>query len=260
MTDSSTGSEIFHTKICLEEAQDDNPYVAQQRYIHGYAVDDLWQKSSFIEAFLLLFTGQIPDQTKAKLFERLLIGLMNLGPREVSVRAAMTAGVSRTAVEHLLPIGLISGCGENNGANEVKNACKFIIKYSKKDPFDCAQQFITQMQDDHAHVAPGFGGHYGTVDPILARLADDCFELLPESRIFNWCRQFNEQLNTCGQGWLASGLVAAVCCELGIKPTEAIAIYQLCKAPGIAAQGFEQVHYPIRSNPLLADEHYDLVR
>lgn len=260
MTESGTGAEIFRTNICLEEADDDNPYVAQQRYIHGYSVDDLWQNSSFVETLLLLFTGQIPKQIEAKLFERLLIGLMNLGPREVSVRAAMTAGISRTAVEHLLPIGLIAGGGENNGANEVKDACKFIIKHSKEDAVECAEQLITKMQGGYAHVAPGFGGHYGTVDPILARLAGDCFELVPESRIFNWCRHFNAQLNTCGQGWLASGLVAAVCCELAIKPTEAITIYQLCKAPGIAAQGVEQTRYPTRSNPLLADEHYDLDR
>lgn len=259
MANSDAEQGIFSTSICLEEACEDNPFVAKQRYIKGYPVDQLWQHASFAEALLLMFIGDIPSHTSAALFERLLVGLMNSGPRDPGVRAAMTAGVSKTAEEHLLPIGLLAGSGENNGANEVQRACKFIIKYSKMDPIVCATQRMEQLRDEHAHVAPGFGGHYGMPDPILSRLADDCFALLPDSRIFMWCRQFNAELHACNQGWLASGLVAAVCCELGIRATEAVAIYQLCKAPGIAAQGFEQLRYPINSNPLLADDNYELV-
>lgn len=251
---------VFSTAICLEEARADNPFVAEQRYIRGYSVDDLWQHSSIVEVLLLMFTGDIPSRTRVAVFERLFVGLMNSGPRDVGVRAAMTAGVSNTAGEHLLPIGLIASGGERNGANEVREACRFIVKYSKTDPLACARQRIEQLQNQHEHAAPGFGGHYGTVDPILARLADDCFALLPDSRIFNWCRQFNGELGRGQQGWLASGLVAAVCCELGIRATEAVAIYQLCKAPGIAAQGFEQLRYPIKSNALLTDDQYDLIR
>lgn len=259
MADIDAEQGIFSTGICLEEACADNPFVAEHRYIRGYPVDQLWQHLGFVEALLLMFIGDIPSHTSTQLFERLLVGLMNTGPRDAGVRAAMTAGVSKTAEEHLLPIGLIAGSGENGGANEVQRACKFIIKYSKTDPLMCARQMIEQLPDEYAHVAPGFGGLYGMADPILKRLADDCFVLLPDSRIFQWCRQFNAELHVCNQGWLASGLVAAVCCELGIRATEAVAIYQLCKAPGIAAQGFEQLRYPIKSNPLLADDHYELV-
>lgn len=260
MAETDAPQSAFSTAICLEEASEDNPFVAASRYIRGYPVEELWQNSSFVEVLLLMFTGDIPSSNSATLFERLLVGLMNLGPRDAAVRAAMTAGVSNTAEEHLLPIGLIAGSGERNGANEVPLACKFIIKHSKTDPLQCAEQRIGQLQDEHAHVAPGFGGHYGSIDPILARLADDCFVLRPESRIFNWCRQFNAQLAAYNQGWLASGLVAAVCCELGIRATESVAIYQLCKAPGIAAQGFEQLRYPVKSNPLLTDDQYELIR
>lgn len=258
MAATGAGEGIFNTSICLEEATDGNPFVAQQRYIRGFPVDELWQHSSFIETLLLMFTGDIPSHTSAALLERLFVGLMNLGPRDAGVRAAMTAGVSNTAEEHLLPIGLIATGGENNGAGEIKPACKFIIKNSKTDPIQCARDLMAQPRPTHAHIAPGFGGHYGTIDPILARLAEDCFTLMPDSRIFNWCRTFTAEIAACHQGLLAPGLVAAVCCELGIRATEAVAIYQLCKAPGIAAQGFEQLRHPIQSNPLLADEDYEL--
>lgn len=253
------GQGAFRTNISLEEATDESKFVAAQRYVRGYAVDELWQHCSFIEVLLLMFTGDIPSHASAAVLERLFIGLMTAGPRDAGVRAAMTAGISKTAEEHLLPIGLIAGSGENNGANEVKAACKFIIKFSKTDPHKCSQNLISQGIVGEQHIAPGFGGHYGQADPILARLADDCFAMLPESRIFAWCRTFVAALAPHQQGWLAPGLVAAVCCELGIRANEAVAIYQLCKAPGIAAHGFEQLRYPIQSNPLLADDDYELL-
>ena len=263
MAKNDVSSSQFTSKICLEEPDTENPFVAQQRYIRGYPINELWQHSSFIEMLLLMFTGEIPNHTNAALLERLFIGLMGSGPRDTAVRAAMTAGISKTSEEHLLPIGLLAGSGECNGASEVKAACKFIVKSSRSDAKQLATELQTKLDKNTApsehSIAPGFGSYYGCADPVMARLAQDCFQLLPDSRIFNWCQQFSEHIQLAGQGWRASGLVAAVCIELGIRASEALAIYQLCKAPAIAAHGFEQTHLPLQSNPLLADEHYELL-
>ncbi len=249
----------FSTAICFEQANTQNPFLAQARFIRGYRDRELWQTKSFIEVLLLHFLGELPDPKQTQVLETLFVGLMNLGPRDTGTRAAMVAGISKTRPEHLLPIGLLAIQGTKNGSSEVEAAHEFIRSHMAIEPRAWVAQQLPEASSAAQQPYPGFGAVYGDIDPILTLLAQDIFALVPDSNVFQWCQNFVVELRSLNQGWLVSGLVAAVCLELGVAKRESIAIFQLARSVGIAAHGMEQSHQPLTHAPMLGDDHYELL-
>lgn len=250
------------TKIVLEESCEDNPYVCERRYLHGYSNIELAQHKSIADVMLLLFKGELPTANEAKLFEQLMIGLMNLGPRHPANKAAMVAGVSKANVEHLLPIGLSVLGGESNGAREVSASMAFIRANSNK-PIESIVNEKTQRDfaDNigEVHIFPGFGNQYGGVDKYCLALADSLsttIENMESKGYFTWALSLNQTLSYNKMGLLVTGLAAAVFLELGIPEREAVGLFQLMCAPGVFVQGVEQTHLPITAIPMLKDEEY----
>ncbi len=253
------------TRILLEEASAETPYIAKKNYLHGYDLNQLIAKKSFTDTLLMLFIGELPKQVDSQLLERLMIALINLGPRHPAVKAAMVAGVSKTNTEHLLPLGLSVLGGSENGALEVSAAVEFINQHIMLPPRQVLDTLLTQAKpaanEGEFHICPGFGNQYGAVDKLCLSLADSVFEPYIQASdvsadILNWVIQFNQLLNQHNLGLLKTGLAAAVFCQLGIPSRESIGLFQLICAPGIFAQGVEQTHKPITAMPMLSDEQH----
>lgn len=249
----------FTTSICYEKPSLHNSFIAETRYIQGYDCQQLWRQRGFMDVLLLHFIGELPQPKQVHALEMLFVGLMNLGPRDSAIRSAMLAGITKTRPEHLLPIGLLASQGERNGASEVATAHQFMVRHRGIDASICLQSCIAPMKPDAGPLAPGFGSSYGSIDPILQALAEDIGNLLPDSEIFSWCQSLATLLRNHDQGWLAPGLVAAMCVELGIGAREGMGLYQLAKSVGILAQGMEQTHLPIAQAPMLKDEFYEQI-
>lgn len=254
------------TKITLEIPDDDNPYISQASYLHGYNLTELIDKKSFTDTLLLLFTGELPQAYQTDLLNRLMVALINLGPRHQSVKAAMVAGVSKTNTEHLLPIGLSVLGGHSNGANEVANCVTFLINNIKNPPETVAKSFIAEIKNEELikgefHLCPGFGNQYGSIDTLANSLMEHVFTPLVNNNSFpsdylSWVISFNQFLKPHNFGLLKTGLAATVFCELGIPARESIGLFQLLCAPGIFAHGVEQTHKPITAMPMLSDEQH----
>jgi len=250
-----------HTSIILEQPSVGNPYVAKANFLHGYNMIELLQKKSFVDVLLLLFIGELPEPEKVQLFERLMIALINLGPRHPAVKSAMVAGVSKANTEHLLPIGLSVLGGKSNGAKEVEQAVNFLQKNINKPAIDVAAQLFSAMKESDKegefHLFPGFGNSYGGIDEFTNDVAENIIANLQSDFPFiQWANDFCLSLAPYNMGWLKTGLAAAVFCELNIGAREAIGLFQLICAPGIFAQGVEQTHKPITAIPMLSDEQH----
>ena len=247
------------TKILLEQPSESNPYICQKKYLYGYDVEELASKKSFTDTLLLLFTGELPSPSHAALLERLMIALMNLGPRHPAVKASMVAGVSKTNAEHLLPIGLSVLGGKDNGAKEVAKAVNFLSENISLAPEDVAnklmEQYANRENEGEFHICPGFGNSYGAIDEFTDNIAK--VVLTPfvnsknESDYIQWGLAFIEQLNKQDMGLLKTGLAALVFCQLGISSRASVGLFQLICAPGVFAQGLEQAHKPITAMPML---------
>lgn len=245
------------TAITLENPAQNNPYVTKARYTAGYDHSVLVGKFSVSELLLLQLKGNRPTLDEARLLEGLLVALGNLGPRHYAVRAAMVAGLSKSRSEHLLPIGLLTAGGDNDGCQEAQACHRFIIEHLPRPASQCALLYCDQAIEPYAP-APGFGATYGAPDLVLAQCAEQLLSLMPDGTVLPWCVEFVASLAQANAGWLASGLCAAVCVQLAIGERETAAIFQMAIAPGILCHGFEQTHKPITSGPMLSDSDYEL--
>jgi len=249
----------FTTRICQELPTKSNPFVARERRLYGYAIDELWGRCTLSEVIYLMIGGELPTRERARLLECLMIGLSNLGPRDVGIRAAMTAGISKTHEELLLPIGLLACGGSNNGNTEIALAHRYIREHLQHDPQDLGATTLAAHLAPTDTPMPGFGSTYGSEDPILTRLANACIELSIDTPALRWGQKVVTTLAPHGHGWRFPGLVAAASLDLGFGERESIAVGQLARAPGIAAQGLEQLHHPIHHSRFLEDEHYERI-
>lgn len=246
----------FKTAICEEQPCADNPFVAQQRYLKGYACDELWRHAQLLDVVLLHFLDELPGDRHRAMTNCLMIGLMNLGPRQADTRAAMVAGISKTRPEHLLPLGLLAGQGHSSGALAVAEAHRFIQKNARRAAGQCLQNLLAAA-DDGAPAVPGFGTVYGSRDPLLQALAADVQATVPDSPVFAWCSDLLSHLGEYQQGWLAPGVMAACGLELGLRARETMGLYQFIRSLSILAFGLEQSHAPLKHAPLLDEQHYE---
>jgi len=256
-------AEQAQTSIFLEQASEKNPYVSKANFLQGYNILELMQKKSFTEVLLLLFTGKLPSAKNAALLEKLQIGLMNLGPRHPAIKSAMVAGVSKTNVEHLLPIGLSVLGGELNGAKEVQQSMGFLQENVNLSATAVADKLIADLPNSPSqgefHLCPGFGNQYGSIDEFTVDLAEQIYESLSDitaCQYLIWAKEFSLVLQTHNMGCLKTGLAAAVFCQLGLTNRQGVGLYQIICAPGIFAHGVEQMHKPITAIPMLSDEQH----
>ncbi|MCJ8275074.1 MAG: hypothetical protein MJK04_37435, partial [Psychrosphaera sp.] len=154
---------VYHSKIWYEQAEDDNPFAAKAAYCHGYNVTtDILPNAQWFEYLYLLFTGEQATPIQARLLEKTALAIANPGMRDLSIRAAMNAGVGGSTAAACLMSALGVGGGQLGGAREVytlvENWHKHHTDLDKwtsflKDPN--AQRTHFDLWSDYEH-PPGF--------------------------------------------------------------------------------------------------------
>ncbi len=251
------------TRIWEELASSDNPYIADSSRCHGYDLIDLMQGASYIDTFYLLFRGEMPSTDERQLLEKLMIGLINPGPRHPATRAAMNAGIGKTDPQHILPISLAIMGGEHLGAGEVEGAMRFMRRHRREDPARLVEQLLKEKGEEQPeegdwHIAPGFGSCFGGVDLMPSKLVTLLLELPGCGDIIKWGARFSAALEEHNMGWLNVGVAAAVFADLGFHPRSGAGLFQLLSAPGLLAHGMEQANKPITAMPFISDKAYTI--
>lgn len=252
------------TRIWQEQADPANPYLSTANRLHGYEQMALLAKRGFCEVFFLLFRGELPTPAESRQLEALMIALISPGPRHPATQAAMLAGVGKTDPLHILPIGLGVLGGEWQGAGEVEQAMRFLTRMRTQPADRVAAAQLAKPEAGEAdaasagdvQAAPGFGTRYGGIDPVPQQLAQYLLGLPGSGNTLRWAAEFVEAIGVAGQGWLYTGLAAAVFVDLGFKPRAGGGLFQLLQAPGLLAHGLEQSNKPLTAMPFLDDEHY----
>jgi len=246
--------EKTQTKIWLEKASSDNPYIAEQAFCHGYEILDLMQHCSFVEVLFLLFKGELPTDEQKELLEQLMIGFINPGPRHAATRAAMNAGVGKTHAVHILPIATTVMGGERDCAGAIEACMRFFRKHFRASPNEVAEQHRNTDWEN----LPGFGQSYGGIDLLTQKLAAHLCQLSAAEEILHWGAEFALQLRTRNAGWLPIGVAAAAFADLGFHPKLGGPLYQLITAPGLLAHGFELYTKPLTAMPYVKDQDYEI--
>jgi len=238
--------ETIHTRIWQEEAEPDNAFAALSCHCHGYDVyADLLSNASWIEYLFLLFRGEAPTASQAKLLDGLAIALANPGPRDAAVHAAMCGGVGGSTSASCLMAALAVGAGASGGAREVFNAMQ--DWQTRGTDLALWQSGLgVKPVDDPADVWPA-AGHPAGFDPYgvrsttpvlqtLAYLADlDCAQSLA------WLQANRIALETAAGLPLAMiGVAAAALLDLGCTPEQGEMLFLLLRLPGAAVHALEQ--------------------
>ncbi len=250
------------TKIWQEVPSNTNPYISKASLCHGYDLLELMDKKSFIDVVYLLFRGELPSKNEKQLLDKVFIAFINPGPRHPSTRAAIDAGIGKTDSELILPIGLSLLSGESSGASEVESAMRWLRKNRKHEPTLIAKNILTLKQESKseglskAAIAPGFGSHLGGVDELVESIAEEINKLPGAGNVFLWANRFAAALKSHDAGWLSTGLVAAILCDLGFQPRMGAGLFQIMSAPGIFAHAIEVANKPITAMPFVDDEEY----
>jgi len=247
------------TEIWLEKSTSDNPYIASQVYCHGYDLLELMKQRSFAEVLFLLFIGELPTAQQTQLLEATMVGLITPGPRHPATRAAMSAAVGKTNPLHILPIGTAVLGGNYLGAGTIEEVMNFFHQYQSSD-VDSTFKELIQREKNHPNQIPGFGKRYGGTDPIAADIAAHLASLDAAGKALIWGEQLANKLAPFGQGWLITGVAAAVFTDLGIPSHLGGPLYQLMSAPGLLAQAAELIKKPITAMPFVTDDQYHVER
>ncbi len=252
-------SERTATRIWAEQPSEQNPYIAQTALCYGYDLQALLGKRSFVDVFYLLFRGELPSAEQAQLLEKLMIALINPGPRHPATRAAMNAGVGKTDPLHILPIGAGVYGGEYQGAGAIEAAMRFLRKARGDDPASYLEQLAAADYLDESPL-PGFGRIYGGRDLLTQSLAQLLLAEPGAGECMGWGAALAAQLASVNAGWLRTGLAAAVLADLGFQPRVGACLFQLLGAPGLVAHGLELANKPITAMPFVKDENYVIER
>jgi citrate synthase len=207
-----------------------------------------------------LLTGELPTGEQRDLLDALFVALSNPGPRHPATRAAMNAGVARTQLPHILPVGLSILGGEHLGGGEVIRSMKWIREWRSENAKTIAEKCLQAIQSEPEdwHVAPGFGTRFGSRDKLTERVAETLLDLPAAGRSLEWCEQFVTALQAFDEdmGWLPTGLAAAAFLDLGLPPRAGAGLFQLACAPGLLAHGVEMSEGPSTGMPFIDEEHY----
>lgn len=246
------------TRIWQEDADPNNPYLAENCRCHGYDIMELAGKRSYVDVLFLLFLGELPTPNQAKLLESLMVALISCGPRHPATRSAMNVALSRTNTAHILPISLSVLSGKHLGGEEVVAAMRFLQEHLLDSPRQAAGKLTDNLHPAHGdvHVAPGFGSRFGSIDPLPQKIASALLKLPGRGKHLEWGSQFAEAIKPYYMGWLDCGVAAAVFCDLGLPPRSGAGLFQLLRAPGFLAHGLEMADKPITTMPFLDEEHY----
>lgn len=254
----SDSKDLIFSHLCEEEAEADNPFVAQRCYCSGYDVfGDIVPRASYTEYLFLLFRGERPCPGQARALEILALALASPGPRDPSVHAAMSAGVGGSPAAAALMAALAAGAGSSGGAREVFLAmrlwqqCGNDLAAWQDALANPARATRLLAWPDIAH-PPGFLPHHArAAQPAIQTLhaIASAFDGVASRWLYD---RHNTLAESCGHGLALSGVAAAALHDLGFSPEEGEMLTLLLRLPGAAALALEQGKQGFRHFPFFS--------
>lgn len=251
--------QVYYTKIWEEEAEPDNPFATKAAYCHGYDVyGEILQKASWFEYLYLIFKGERPTEQQAKLLEKLAIALMNPGPRDASVRAAMNGGVGGSTHAASLMAALAVGAGQYGGSHEIflalklLNKCKIDMGLWKNLVLMPDDDFRADIWEPIEH-APGFDPNSISIPSFILDALTN-IERSFSGGALTWLLENRSEMESfLGYPLSLSGIASAAFYDLGMDEHQASMLYLIMRLPGAAVHAIEQRSTPWNRFPFFGD-------
>ncbi len=254
---SNTNTERVLTRIWSEEPEPDNLFATRTARCHGYDVyGEMVGSASWSQMFYLLFRGEAPSVAQAALLDGLAVALMNPGPRDPAVHAAMCAGVGGSPAASALMAALAVGAGQYTGAREVRQAVERWLACGTRLE-DWRDALASPCSDPQgiwplSEHAPGFDPHARRACTVTCQALERLAQCSPGSAL-PWLAEHRKVLEDWADGALSmSGVASAALIDLEFTPEQAEMIHLLLRLPGAAAHALEQRAVGYKNFPFFA--------
>lgn len=237
----------YQSSIWFEEPEQNNPFAAKNSYCYGYNIyNEVLPRASLSEYWFLLFTGERPTSSQARLLEKIAITIANPGMRDESIRAAMNAGVGGSTAAASLIAALGVGAGQYGGAREVFT---LVDQWHKLGlDLDAWKAFLSapnqadkriDIWPEYEH-APGFDPNGNTCPTTIVQSLNYLAELHPNGAI-HWLQKNRTEFEAMFNYPLAmTGVIASAIFDLGLSAKKAEMLYLILRLPGAAIHALEQ--------------------
>lgn len=252
---SADQQEVIHTRIWLEQAGD-NPFQADSCHCAGFDVfGELIDRINLTDYLYLLFKLDPPSESQRRLLNKLAIALANPGPRDISVRAAMTAAVGGSTAASALIAALGTGAGKYTGAREVYTCAQ--LWHRCQTDLDSWCEVLDQREFEESlpevwpamEHPPGFDPHAENAARIHLQLLDSLCEEYSDGAL-GFLRRNRLALESAATCPIAlTGIATAALIDLGFDAEQSEMLFLLLRLPGAAAHSLEQREYGWRKYP-----------
>ena len=223
----------------------------QIRY-RGYRVDELMGRVSLGAGIWLILRGELPDEREAKLFEAILLSVLDHGPTPFSVSTAVNAAATGAPLNAAVAAGVLAINKYHGGAIEdCMNALEEAYTFQHDEGFDAlaaAHKLVARYKEKNERVS-GFGHRLHHSDPRTLRLFALTRELGLDDAYLTQAEAIEQVLSSSGKHLPinADGAIAAVLCALRFPPAIANGIFMIARAPGLVAHVVEE---QMRNKPM----------
>lgn len=233
------------TRIWREEPEPDNPFAAKAAYCRGYDVyGEMLGHARWVDMLYLLFHNEAPTEAQANTLEALAVALINPGPRDPSVHAAMCGGVCGSTAAASLMAALAVGAGQYSGGREVYLAMDAWGRCSTD--MSAWQTWLSAKGANPGSIWPD-PDHPPGFDPYGVRTSTTVRQTLShvvhasQGPRLSWLIENIEELESkAGYPVSMSGVAAATLSDLGFTPEQGEMVYLWLRLPGAAAHALEQ--------------------
>jgi citrate synthase len=252
---------MYESNFYFETPEEADPFTTKHSYCHGYNVyQDILPSATWSEYLYLLFQGEKPTQSQAILVEKIAIAIANPGMRDLSVRAAMNAGVGGSAAASSLISALSVGAGQYAGAREVyalvlqwgelKNDLSKWVSFLQK-PNNKNNRLSTW--DDFQH-SPGFEPNSNTCSTTVLSTLNLLSSLSPSENL-KWLNKNRVKIENIIKSPLSmTGVIACALYDLGFSPKQSEMLFLILRLPGAAVHALEQEQLGWKKFPFFGKE------
>lgn len=218
--------------------------------LRGYPIEELIGELSYPQMLYLLLVGELLDDSKASLFESVLVAGADHGPRAPSIAAARMAVTCGISFNSSVATGM-NLLGDIHGGAGEKAMCMLYdaksIYDENKDVKYAAKQVCQDWLARKAKI-PGIGHQLHDDDPRVRRLYELSQSYVEHGHISGIYLRLAEAIrheleNRKGKKITMNidGVSAAIQCELNIPAEAAKGIFSLSRGMGIVAHAYEEL-------------------
>ncbi len=210
--------------------------------LRGYPIDGLIGNASWAAAVYLTLVGELPNARVERLFEGILVSIIDHGPTPASTLAACTVASTGSPLASSVAAGILAIANSHGGAIE---DCMLMLERCvalQQDPVAAATRVAQQYRDQGQRV-PGFGHRQHGEDPRSIRLFDLAKELELSGKVVANAQAMEVVLSRTAGKRLplnADGAIAALLCEMGFPKAAANGIFMIARIPGLVAHSLEE--------------------